>query len=337
MQVRKLFPEEHGTTRFLYEEAFPEDSAAFVDYYYTEVTAENQIYVAEEDGGIRAMLHLNPYRLSLNGEPNKLDYIVAVATQKEYRKRGYMAALLKQALGDMYREGKPFTYLMPAKESIYLPYDFRTVCEQIIPWYTGKPEINPEEELQPEQCETLARSAERYLAEHYQLYTLRDKKYYERIKQAYACDGGKIFVKVSDGRIIDCQYYYPPEKTSEEEDTEKCNPKIMVRIVDVKRMLMSMKLKTLMAACFTVTDPLIEGNNCCITVTGTEFSGTLLMDGLPRNSEGTITVAALTELLFGVKTVEELCEEEGVQMTERLKGELKKIVSLKRIYLNEMV
>lgn len=337
MQVRKLLPEEHESTRALYEEAFPEDSAAFVDYYYTEVVKDNQIYVAEEDCGIRAMLHLNPYRVKLNGESNELNYIVAVATQKEYRKRGYMAALLKQALKDMYQEGGPFTYLMPAKESIYFPHDFRTVCEQEIPWYTGKPKTDQMEELQPEQCEVLAQSAERYLAEHYQLYTMRDQKYYERMRRAYACDGGKIFVKENDGEIIDCQYYYPPEKTPEEKDAEEHNPKIMVRIVDVKRMLMSMKLQTLMAACFTLTDPLIEENNCCMTVTGTEFSGVLLMDGLPKNSEGTLTVSALTELLFGVKTVEELCKEDGVQMTDRLMGELKKLVPVKQIYLNEMV
>ena len=41
-----------------------------------------------------------------------------------------MANLLKQALRDEYRDGKTFTFLMPASESIYIPYDFRTVYEQ---------------------------------------------------------------------------------------------------------------------------------------------------------------------------------------------------------------
>ena len=53
MQVRRLSPEEHILTRALYEEAFSEDSQEFVDYYYTEKTADNQIYVLEEDGGDR--------------------------------------------------------------------------------------------------------------------------------------------------------------------------------------------------------------------------------------------------------------------------------------------
>ena len=63
----------------------------------------------------------------------------------------------------------------------------------------------------------------------------------------------------------------------------------------------------------------------------------MLMDSKPENSEGTITVAALASLLFGAKSVDEVCEEEGVQMSERMKGEMEKIVPLSQIYLNEVV
>ena len=47
MKVRHLEQTEHGLTRPLYEEVFSEDSKRFVDYYYTEKTKDNQIYVAE--------------------------------------------------------------------------------------------------------------------------------------------------------------------------------------------------------------------------------------------------------------------------------------------------
>ena len=68
MQIRKLEDGEKKETRRLYEEVFPEDSASFVDYYYTEKTKDNTIYAAEEDGAIQAMLHLNPYTLLVNGK-----------------------------------------------------------------------------------------------------------------------------------------------------------------------------------------------------------------------------------------------------------------------------
>ena len=51
---------------------------------------------------------------------------------------------------------------------------------------------------------------------------------------------------------------------------------------------MSLRLTSLMAVCFQITDPVIEENNRCVVLTGTEFSGAMLMEGKRVNSEGTI-------------------------------------------------
>ena len=45
-----------------------------------------------------------------------------------------MAAVLKKALQDLYQAGEIFTFLMPASEQIYEPFDFRTVLEQERPY-----------------------------------------------------------------------------------------------------------------------------------------------------------------------------------------------------------
>ncbi len=65
MIIRKLEQSEHIATRKLWEEIFPEDTKAFLDYYYYIKAAKNQIYVVEEDGRICSMLQLNPYRIRL--------------------------------------------------------------------------------------------------------------------------------------------------------------------------------------------------------------------------------------------------------------------------------
>lgn len=334
--IKKLSQDEKIKSRPLYETCFKEDSEAFVDYYYEEVAKDNEIYVVEEEGEPLAMLHLNPYDIVLNGEVNFLNYIVAVATKPGERRRGYMKALLKEALKDMYESGKPFTYLMPAKEEIYLPFDFRTVYQQNVPKISQDENLSAEgyEELTTELCGEVASRGESYLRDNFQVYTLRDEEYYKKKLKQYHADDGKIYIKREGENITGLAYYYP-ENTEE----DQVNPLIMIRIVDVKRMLMSMKLKTLTAACFTVVDPLIPKNNCCLTITGTEFSGVLLMDGLEKNSEGTLNVGALAELLFGVKSVEELCnqEQENVKMTKRLQGELEKIIPLNNICINELV
>lgn len=345
MQIRKLTQKENQSTRLLYEEVFSGDSQSFVDYYYTEKTKDNQIYVIEEDGEIQAMLHLNPYKIMVNGTEKNVNYIVAVATRNSYRKRGYMAELLKKSLHDMYEAGEAFTFLMPAADGIYLPYDFRRVYEQKKRFYTRElPEegavLTVEEdeisyevsELREEECEELAQAAEEYLASHYQVYVKRDSAYYARLKKEYGSDGGKLMVYRRGGRIVDCKLYEPRK-----EEEEGWKPTIMIRPVDVRRLLMSVSLKTLTACCFTVTDPIIEENSRCLVIMGTELSGVMLMDGKKGNSEGTLPVAALGEFLFGAKDVEELCRIPGVQMSERLKEEFKKIVPLKQIYLEEMV
>lgn len=130
MIIRRLSVSEHGRTRPLYEEVFSEDDKAFVDYYYEWKTRDNTIYAAEDEDGIHAMVHLNPFRIYVQGEIHTLHYIVAVATQKEYRHQGLMRSLLALAEQEMEGAGEQFTFLMPASEKIYTPFGYRYFCTQ---------------------------------------------------------------------------------------------------------------------------------------------------------------------------------------------------------------
>ena len=53
----------------------------FLDYYYTEKTKNNEIYVIETDHDIRAMMQLNPYVIQMGKKAVESRYIVAVATE----------------------------------------------------------------------------------------------------------------------------------------------------------------------------------------------------------------------------------------------------------------
>ena len=193
MEIRKLEQTEHGKTKALYREVFSTDSAGFVDYYYTEKIKDNQIYVAQNDEDIIGMIHLNPYTLMVNGREKETNYIVAVSTKEEYRKQGIMRELLTKTLKDMYENHHTFTFLMPAAESIYLPYDFRTVYEQNHMYYEPEHEGKGFEiqELKTEECEELAVSMNQFLGICYQVYAKRDAAYFERLKKEYESDGAK--------------------------------------------------------------------------------------------------------------------------------------------------
>lgn len=329
MKIRKLNQEEKQQTKPLYQRIFHEDSESFIDYYYSEKTKDNTIYIVEEEG-IRSMLHLNPYMIRVNGKEEPAHYIVAVATEKDFRKRGYMTALLKTALRDMYAAGEPFTFLMPAAEEIYLPHGFSTVYEQNQRYLTNREAA--ERGFRPARqsdAPAMAAFAEAFLRDHYQVYAKRDRFYYERLMWEYESDGGFLAVREQSGKITDirpCVDEMPAAEAS-----------IMVRAVHVKRLLLLLGLNYLTAVCFRVTDPYIEENNQVFMVTGTEYSGVMLMEGRPENSEGTLPVDALTKLVFGAATVDEIAARKDVVMTERMGRELEKIVPLSHIWLNEIV
>ena len=128
--VRYLTQQEKIRSRALYEEMFWEDEAAFVDAYYKYKGAFNRVLVLEEQGELLSMLHLNPYRFWMQGALVESSYIVAVATRPAYRHQGCMRRLLEKALEDLYGEGQPFAFLMPAKEAIYTPFGFRFMKNQ---------------------------------------------------------------------------------------------------------------------------------------------------------------------------------------------------------------
>lgn len=132
--IRYLSQEEKGRTRVLYETCFPEDSPAFVDYYYTNRILDNRILVLEQEGQTgqirpgkkepersspQVMIHLNPYRCSICGQEAEVSYLVAVATDQAARRQGKMSRVLEMALRDLAGEGKPFAFLIPANPRVY--------------------------------------------------------------------------------------------------------------------------------------------------------------------------------------------------------------------------
>lgn len=112
----------------MYQEIF-EDPEPFAQYYFEEIYATNQVILAEEDNKILGMIHLNPYHIRAGKKTYTLNYIVAVAVWKEYRRRGIMAEMLKKCLNDMHEQQQPFTYLMPANKAYYEPFQFRFVMD----------------------------------------------------------------------------------------------------------------------------------------------------------------------------------------------------------------
>ena len=185
--------------RKLWEEVFEEDTEKFLDYYEDYMADHNQIFAEEEAGDVVSMVQLNPYRVHMGEAEADSYYIVAVATRESCRHQGRMRRLLAEALQQMYQEKIPFTFLMPASESIYLPFDFVTVyrqslftCGVVIPgsndncWHCIP--------CRWEQLKELAEWSNVFLQNHSEISTVRTEDYYKRIWKEQESMNGQILL-----------------------------------------------------------------------------------------------------------------------------------------------
>ena len=204
MKVRKLEQKEHIQTRKLWEEIFTEDTPEFLDYYYTVKTRDNEIYVIEDNDKIVSMLHLNPYQMRIGNRIYQTHYIVAVATDEQYRRRGLMAQLLNYVLQVMTDRGEPFTFLMPASEAIYKPFGFEYIYTQGRSRVTGKGSNHAEVKFvfaKKKDCLDISEFANQML-DSYDVVTKRDTSYYETVLEEQTSENGGILLAKQNRRIV---------------------------------------------------------------------------------------------------------------------------------------
>lgn len=373
MELRKLKENERNSTRKLWEDIFVEDTEEFLDYYYFLKTKDNEIYVIEEEHAIRSMLHLNPYTVNIEDTQFIGHYIVAVATEDNYRKRGYMGRLLRETMQEMYDRKEPFTFLMPAVEAIYSPYDFRYVYKQRRTKSAGKPGV-PKIELKIASVVDTAEMAAFYkehFADRYQVYAERDKKYYMTVLMEQQSQFGGIMLMKHEGEIVGMFFYtnegefavreplYLQEfeeefykaihelkgnqelvqidAVSESEVIFEEQPIIMARILHLESMLSSLRTKNgeQVNCSFAVLDTILKKNSRIWRIASQEDGKIKVTE--TEDSEGVLTIAAFTSFVFGYKTIDEIKKEPDVFLSERLENELKKIKTINRVFLNEVV
>lgn len=230
-EIRVLEGEEKNITRELWEKVFEEDSISFLDYYYKYKCRDNLVYVIEHAGKVISMLQRNPYAMKVNDIEVTADYIVGVATDKDFRHQGLMARLLKTALNDMADKSRPFTFLMPAAEAIYTPFGFRFVYAQSV--YKETTNSNDDmhtDEISAKGREETGRGAiegndnisdkfvvvpmtdalvdcfskqiNSHLEKNYDVFTLRTEEYFEDLSEMYKSDGGKVCCILSEDKLV---------------------------------------------------------------------------------------------------------------------------------------
>lgn len=103
------------------------DSESEVEFYFKNLYDRHKYLILEEDDEIKASLHENPYKLNFNGTVFDSIYLVGLAVSPEYRGKGYMDQLMREALIENRKREIPFIFLSPINPEIYRKYGFEYV------------------------------------------------------------------------------------------------------------------------------------------------------------------------------------------------------------------
>lgn len=175
------------------------DTDKYIDFYFKEKANKSIAYSKYDKDELASMAFFTPYKMIYKGVECTCPYIVGVATQPEFRHRGYMKTLLEQGLMDAEFSGAPLAFLSPADERIYEPLGFQGVYyrNQIEvtgdknKWYTVSSFSRLEAEVKKKIAEFA--NAQLYMA-NLDLYVQRSVEYYELLYKEAKALGGKVIV-----------------------------------------------------------------------------------------------------------------------------------------------
>ena len=306
MEIRYLKQEEKEASRELYETCFPEDSEAFTDYYYQYKCRDNHILVMEDQDRICSMIHLNPFRMNLYGTVCSVHYVVAVATLEEYRRKGCMLALMTRAFHDLYEQGEPFTFLIPANPDYYYSSGFEYWDSQIELkqdqdniWKGQKISVAKECE-----CGELAEFSNRILRKKFDLFVEKDEGYYRRLIKEQRSENGQIVVLRDQKGEVSGIFAFDRESGVEIREpimetgcSEYIHPLMMGRILNLERFCAMMRSQEPVDRTLEIRDAMIPGNNgkFHITVNETGGSAVPVKEGAP---EASMDISEFGKMMF---------------------------------------
>lgn len=307
-------------SRKLWEEAFPEDSPSFVDFYYKYRTIENQILVKEEGGQIESMAQLNPYQMKVRDQIWNIDYIVGVATREDSRHRGYMREILNRILKDMQQDDKAFCFLMPADRRIYEPFQFTYISKQPqkkIRQDSGLRRIGFQDSGVT--AGELAGWMNCWLDSRYEMFCIRDEVYLNRFLKEIESELGELELLYFHDDLVGIESVWGVEKREVRqllcqerflEETGPEKPAVMGRIVNLRKFVTIISLadhcpKEQLRVLIEVSDPILQENHGCFWW-NLDHSGSSIERAVNSNQESLekpykVSIEGLTEWLFGYK------------------------------------
>lgn len=363
------------------------DTKEYIDFYREEKMKKNRVLHIIQDDTIVSMFHLNPYEIQINDKRHILHYIVGVATNESYRRRGYLRRQMQEAFEQMYEAKEAFTYLMPAAYELYAPYDFRYIYCQRRHQLVLRQELNkisseaiPWREASRELQELAIKLANERLTTEFTVFTVRSLSYYQSLAKEMSASNGDVVICIGNGRIRGIIAYTVEEETLyfvesildpeqskrdmqglisnvaakekfhkirllesyfiKEEDLEEIDefmtseekPIIMARVVHAQSALELLSAEEEISFVIAVKDQYLKQNNRVYRVVVGRNGSTVIEEETSYDMK--VSIASLTELIFGYAKVEDIVVEEG---SEKAREVFLRCKRLDACYINEIV
>jgi predicted acetyltransferase len=100
----------------LWRLCFPDDTKAFIDFYFDAVYRNEETLIYPEKNKPVASLQIIPYQLKIGKAIFKAGYISGAMTHPDFRRKGYMGKLLNTAFEVMKDKGYDYTFLIPQEK-----------------------------------------------------------------------------------------------------------------------------------------------------------------------------------------------------------------------------
>lgn len=336
--LRYLSNKEKANSKELYKEAFYEDSNSFIEYYYKEKTKDNKILVYEKENQLASMAHLNPYNMKMGNKIYEIDYIVAVATGIKYRRMGLMREIIYKFLKDMYKDKKPFTFLLPANRAYYEPFDFCFVTEYENIVFNEKIKDLQVAKFVEKDKEELKEFINQTLDTSYDIFCLRDEKYIDRYLKELESEKGYIELYKKENKILAYKSFWGIKKTEQRDfisnkeyisKSKSSKEAYMCRIVNLEEFVTNISIEAdsnldEVEIYLNIEDKILDENRGAYIWHIDKKSSKLqkISKDFDENYEK-YNISDLTAYLFGYKKIKEF--------------EDKKIKVFKNIFINEIV
>lgn len=207
----KLILKKDKQLKQLYKLCF-NDSSNYIDYYFDEKIKNLNKKTYEIDELIVSALYLKDQTINYHQQKINSKIIIGASTHPFFTKQGLMSSLLKDTLNDLHEHDIPLVTLNPFDTKFYQKYDFVSYSFYEITQSKKSSKLSFRN-AKASDINTLVKIYEQYCTQ-YDIYTVRDKTYFESLFQETLADDDKIII-ISKSNI-DIGYYIKIDNIIEE-------------------------------------------------------------------------------------------------------------------------